>query len=191
MKTYITEEAEREAFYAECWQRDEAPSDEAWRNYLYRHAFGALRQARRLLEYATGQEESIETSEAAADEIVALVNRYLRLPPCPAIPDALWEALDFDDYELDAALRSRAEQLQKIPYREYLLSPEWATIRAGALRRASHRCQACTRSRALHVHHRRYPERGREKPDDLIVLCEGCHLAVHIHGGSHKPTELR
>lgn len=81
-------------------------------------------------------------------------------------------------------------------YAEYLASAEWKQRRAGALHRASHRCQSpsCPDARLrsltdeelrfvrhyrLEVHHLSYARLGNEHPDDLIVLCPQCHAAVH------------
>ena len=64
-------------------------------------------------------------------------------------------------------------------YREYLESDEWARRRAAALERAEHRCQLCNNPELLQVHHRTYERVGRERPEDLIVLCGGCHVRHH------------
>jgi 5-methylcytosine-specific restriction endonuclease McrA len=77
-----------------------------------------------------------------------------------------------------------------MPYGAYLQTSEWAERRRGALRRANDRCETCRTDARLHVHHRTYERRGEERPDDLIVLCEDCHLAVHTSGGSHRPRGL-
>jgi hypothetical protein len=74
----------------------------------------------------------------------------------------------------------RGDQIDQ--YAEYLRSPHWRTIRAEALRRAEHRCQApdCPgTSGRLHVHHLTYERLGKELPDDLQVLCSDCHRYEH------------
>lgn len=61
-------------------------------------------------------------------------------------------------------------------YRLYLKTDHWGKIRAGALLRASFKCQACSeRERMLTVHHNNYKSLGREKGSDVIVLCDDCH----------------
>jgi len=74
----------------------------------------------------------------------------------------------------------RAEELQRMSYREYLRTPEWRVIRAAALLRADHRCSLdATHVDGLEVHHRDYGLRGQELASDLVVLCHACH-AVHL-----------
>jgi 5-methylcytosine-specific restriction endonuclease McrA len=92
---------------------------------------------------------------------------------------------------MQAAFEARGEALKTMPYREYLRTPEWAERRRGALRRAGHTCETCGKDGALHVHHRTYERRGEENPDDLVVLCEDCHLAVHTSGGCHRPARIQ
>ena len=70
-----------------------------------------------------------------------------------------------------------------MPYAEYLQTPEWFAKRTAALRRAGYRCQLCNRTGRLEVHHRTYERRGNEAPEDLIVLCEGCHEVFHQSRG--------
>jgi len=66
--------------------------------------------------------------------------------------------------------------LVQVPYKEYL---HWRKIRVEAIARANHRCQLCNKDNILHVHHRTYERLGKELPEDLIVLCQSCHLKFH------------
>lgn len=70
-------------------------------------------------------------------------------------------------------------------YQAYINSPEWRAKADAAKARAGHRCQLCNRDGPLDAHHRTY-ERfgGGELPEDLTVLCRGCH--EHFHDG-RKP----
>ena len=70
-------------------------------------------------------------------------------------------------------------------YTNYLASPQWRARADAAITRARHRCQVCYADRwfcRLNVHHRTYERLGRERPDDLIVLCRHCHDLFHKHG---------
>lgn len=74
----------------------------------------------------------------------------------------------------------RLEQLQAMPYQEYLQSPEWQERRKQHLKYAHYRCQVCNEGRTeLNVHHRTYERVGCELVSDLIVLCRGCHTLFH------------
>jgi hypothetical protein len=192
-RRYGFAEQEWRRFLAESWERGEAPSDEAWPRHLRRAAFEHLRRAHKLLSHAVDPEESLEAGSQAADEIIAFVkDSPFRYSPFPLIPDEAWDTyLAGDDYALGRAMQARSDELQAMPYADYLATPEWAEQRRGALRRAGGRCETCDGAGPLHVHHRTYRSRGGEKVDDLVVLCEDCHLAVHTRGGSHRPKELR
>lgn len=64
-------------------------------------------------------------------------------------------------------------------YRDYLKTPHWQQVQQAALARAKHRCQVCDGRDRLEVHHRTYVRRGREQPEDVTVLCHGCHETFH------------
>jgi hypothetical protein len=75
------------------------------------------------------------------------------------------------------------ERLRSMPYREYLTTDHWRRLRDAALRRAHFKCQVCNAGDVrLNVHHRTYERRGSERADDLVVLCEPCHLLFHEQG---------
>ncbi len=71
-------------------------------------------------------------------------------------------------------------------YEDYLQTPEWQATRRAALERAGQRCQRCGSGEQLRVHHRTYVRLGAEEPDDLRVLCDQCHEAVHGIQGKRK-----
>lgn len=61
--------------------------------------------------------------------------------------------------------------------------------RLDVIHRASGLCEDCGCSGPMEMHHLRYDEwstgklysiRGRETPDDILLLCRECHLAKHI-----------
>lgn len=69
--------------------------------------------------------------------------------------------------------------LRRLPYRDYLRTAHWQRVRELALERARHQCALCPATEALEVHHRSYARRGFEQPEDLVVLCCGCHNRHH------------
>lgn len=73
--------------------------------------------------------------------------------------------------------------LRRMPYVAYLRTVHWQQVREDALARAGFRCQKCRRGdRTLDVHHINYDNRGDEAPEDLVVLCRGCHFGTpHPH----------
>lgn len=78
-------------------------------------------------------------------------------------------------------------------YSAYLLSDKWKAVRAWAMQRANSQCQGhippfhpllggfrCTNKRKLQVHHLTYKRLGAELPEDVVVLCERCHVIEHM-----------
>ncbi len=74
---------------------------------------------------------------------------------------------------------ARLAVLQRMSYDEYMLTPEWQATRKRMLRHVGSRCQMCHgESVHLEVHHWTDENLGREKPEDLIVLCESCYAQM-------------
>lgn len=70
--------------------------------------------------------------------------------------------------------------LDALPYDEYLKTLHWQYTRKAALKRAHYMCEECLISNVkLEVHHRSYRRKGREKRNDLMVLCDTCHKRIH------------
>ena len=82
----------------------------------------------------------------------------------------------------------RLAELQAMPYRAYLRTPEWRRTRAAALLRAGHRCSLdASHDRDLEAHHATYERRGEELPSDVVVLCADCHRTFHAANGRPGP----
>ena len=94
----------------------------------------------------------------------------------------------------------RAEQLAALgfkTYREYLNSPHWADLKkrfytSRFVRRAKYgmpRCFACCRfGIPMEVHHRTYKRLGKERLQDLALMCGDCHEAAH-RAHAEKPYD--
>jgi hypothetical protein len=65
-------------------------------------------------------------------------------------------------------------------YDDYIKSPQWRQIRAMMLNRFG-KCQLCSSTQNLEVHHNSYEHIGCEKEhlEDLVVLCHDCHAVFH------------
>lgn len=74
--------------------------------------------------------------------------------------------------------------LRSLPYREYLKTEHWQSVRLSALQAAEFRCMLCYGDDSLDVHHRTYKRRGCERKSDVIALCRRCHTDFH-----KEPTE--
>lgn len=67
---------------------------------------------------------------------------------------------------------------EKLEYDEYIQSPAWKRRADAAKERAGYRCQVCNRHKStviLDAHHRTYERLGRERDEDITVLCRECH----------------
>ena len=69
-------------------------------------------------------------------------------------------------------------RLRTMPYLRYLGTEHWRTIRRLILERDRGLCRLCPGG-ADHVHHIHYRNRGREKLEDLVLLCRRCHAEEH------------
>ena len=76
-------------------------------------------------------------------------------------------------------IQDQINNLKNMPYKEYLQTEHWREKRKSALYRANNKCQLCGNKENLHVHHNTYDNRGQEKDEDLVVLCEICHARHH------------
>jgi hypothetical protein len=62
-----------------------------------------------------------------------------------------------------------------VTYQQYLQTDHWKEVRRMALEWAGYKCQVCNSPHELDVHHRTYERKGRERLQDLTVLCRSCH----------------
>ena len=67
-----------------------------------------------------------------------------------------------------------------VNYASYLSSHSWKKRARQMRERAGFKCQLCgANDKPLNVHHNSYERLGRERDDDLVVLCEPCHHRFH------------
>lgn len=79
------------------------------------------------------------------------------------------------DHLGDILIQNGLCDTEHMPYEMYLRTPQWKTTRRLKLEQAGHKCQVCAGKNRLQVHHNSYIRRGRERLDDLAVLCDECH----------------
>jgi hypothetical protein len=119
------------------------------------------------------------------DRMLALEVAVKLMGPLP--PDSELPVEEYGKQVTDLAERIERElrrmprslELATMPYADYLKTPEWDERRKTAYSRAQFRCQVCNQSVPLHAQHRTYERRGNEEPDDLVALCERCHMLFH------------
>lgn len=64
-------------------------------------------------------------------------------------------------------------------YATYMRSKEWRVTRQNAIRTHFGRCDVCGAKESLRVSHKHYRTLYGESPEDLDVLCQGCHDNKH------------
>ncbi len=131
----------------------------------------------RLYSHAT---EAKANSTPISSQTIEGLGSLATLPPRPPSPPQPLSSPQMVTPTPSGPAR-KGYDTRTMPYREYLQTSEWQAARMQALRRADYRCQVCNRSGPLEVHHRTYERRGREAPQDLIVLCDRCHEVFHLH----------
>ena len=87
--------------------------------------------------------------------------------------------------------RRGAEKNHRQVYEQYITSPAWSARRFAYFQRHVYECRACGAGERLHLHHVTYERMGNEYDDDLMPLCEPCHVAVHkYHAKKHAGKSL-
>ena len=73
------------------------------------------------------------------------------------------------------------ETLRIMPYKEFLKTNYWQTVRNYVLWKRSYVCELCNAADNLNVHHATYQHRGCEfnHLNELKVLCRSCHAKFH------------
>ncbi len=70
--------------------------------------------------------------------------------------------------------------LRRAKYEAYINSPEWKLFRVTVFAARGRKCErCCTIKGEMHVHHLHYRNFGKEKLEDVQILCERCHKAEH------------
>lgn len=86
---------------------------------------------------------------------------------------------------LSRSAQAEAQRLRELYERDkraYYASPHWQNLRAMVRARDRNACRTCWlkgTEAVLDVHHRTYERVGCEWLDDLVLLCQDCHKAVH------------
>ncbi len=75
--------------------------------------------------------------------------------------------------------RRKRTKPSRSKYDAYMASEAWQKKRKRALARAGYECACCGSSDDLQVHHKTYVRLGKERDNDLLVLCKPCHRKAH------------
>jgi hypothetical protein len=76
--------------------------------------------------------------------------------------------------------QQKRRAIRRAEYEAYINSPEWKAFRVQIFAERGRTCQDCGKQTGvMHLHHLHYRNFQHEKPEDVRVLCENCHEAVH------------
>lgn len=105
-------------------------------------------------------------------------------PTCPECEEAFYrEDQEEEQYKtkLETEDKEQITYLRSLPYREYLQSDHWKSVRKKCYRQANYQCSLCdAKNCELHVHHKTYENLGCERWwEECIVLCKECHERHH------------
>lgn len=77
-------------------------------------------------------------------------------------------------------LHAKAREAGFESYAHFLASDHWAGMRQRVLERDAGSCTRCPSKVRLQVHHLTYKRLGRERMEDLTMLCRACHREAHM-----------
>ncbi|EAZ89576.1 hypothetical protein [Crocosphaera chwakensis] len=91
----------------------------------------------------------------------------------------IWFLINTQGYNLNSN--------EKINYESYLRTRHWRKIKSAMMLIKERKCEMCIEGlgignfNELHVHHKHYKNLGHEQYEDLLLLCELHHKAIHNH----------
>lgn len=71
-------------------------------------------------------------------------------------------------------------------YREYLTSKKWEWYKKAIHYIYNNECYICGSTEKLHVHHKTYDRIYHEDLDDLVLVCDFCHVRIHSNKDYEK-----
>lgn len=86
-------------------------------------------------------------------------------------------------------LKTEQKKNKSTPYYAYINSKEWEAKKKDYYSRHFKICAICSSIKRINLHHATYREFGKEKDEDLVPLCSGCHSELHRTRGKEKLKE--
>lgn len=146
----------------------------------------------RYLEYLDGLHDPNRPLLVSRKDV--LLKYMERLTSDVPSPDFFTPMLDgyWFNKMMTPGLYGDVSELRQMPYQDYLETRHWRAVRSAMMMLNSGRCQAAHgyltdswwfgSESQLNVHHLTYANRGNERFEDLLLLCNGCHEKTHAHG---------
>lgn len=76
-------------------------------------------------------------------------------------------------------------------YKDYLRSPEWKAKRKELFSLRGKKCERCTATKQLHIHHLTYKNIFNEPLEDLQILCKFCHKKEHNIQNKKRASKIK
>ena len=68
-------------------------------------------------------------------------------------------------------------------YKNFINSEDWSSYKGQLIEERGLQCEKCFKSckrHELHLHHKNYDQQfGKEKDNDMMLLCHECHAEMH------------
>lgn len=76
-------------------------------------------------------------------------------------------------------------------YNKYLTSKKWHKKRLEIAKLHNYKCEICKKYTPshFHIHHKTYEHLGNERNNELMFLCEECHVKLHYQQNIAKRNE--
>ncbi len=87
--------------------------------------------------------------------------------------------------------RRKPKRSKRMKYFQYMRSEAWRDKRQEAFKHYGRRCEKCSTSSCLVVHHSTYEHLFNEKMEDLMVLCKDCHNQLHRQMSKSRGFTIR
>jgi 5-methylcytosine-specific restriction endonuclease McrA len=71
-------------------------------------------------------------------------------------------------------------------YKRHIRSKAWRATKARLLHERGGRCARCGRPPPLSLHHKTYERLGRERDDDLELVCTACHPIADMQRAAYN-----
>lgn len=109
----------------------------------------------------------------------ALTADQMTVAPRAVTSEDRWAAIEGIKLTMLSRINAEANSALTSNYHEYLVTPEWGSIRARVLKRDNNICQGCLEQPATQVHHLSYEHQGHEFAFELVGVCRDCHELLH------------
>mgnify|MGYP003423342203 CR=1 FL=1 len=89
---------------------------------------------------------------------------------------------------------SKEERRMIFSYREFIESEWWTKQKLDWYSRHKKICARCKSDKKIHLHHKRYPDKGmylRLYDNAFVALCDKCHYGYHRKNGVQRNMQTK